>query len=79
MIELKFEQCGALTFGDVKENQFFTDEDGWLCQKFCYDGYCAIANETGEPFSLYVEGVPPSDPVRHIYPKLTKITAIVGE
>jgi hypothetical protein len=80
MIELNFEYKDlVLTFGDVKENQFFIDKDGWLCQKFCYDGYCAITNERGEPLSLRVDNVSLSDPVRHIYPRLAKITAIAGE
>jgi hypothetical protein len=42
-----------LTFQDVKEDQFFVDQDGRLCQKGDETFYCMIAESDGTPWLVY--------------------------
>ena len=67
------EGTNTLTFGDVQENQFFVDSDGYLCQKICSDSYNTIANSNGVPYSSSTTSADNSDAIKRILPKVTKI------
>jgi hypothetical protein len=73
-IKFEFEDAPSdLTFGDVEEDQFFVDEDGWLCQKAAEDAYTAIANADGEPTCTFFDGIDSDLLIKRILPKVTKI------
>jgi hypothetical protein len=73
-ITFEFEDTPSnLTFGDVEEDQFFVDEDGWLCQKDVEDAYTAIANADGEPTCTFFDGIDSDRLIKRILPKVTKI------
>lgn len=61
------------TFGDVEENQFFIDGDGYLSQKNSHDRYFTIANNHGKPCSCLCDDVSGEDTIIKILPKITKI------
>lgn len=61
------------TFGDVKFNQFFVDEDGYLCQKHASDTYIVIADKNGEPYSYLYETVNEDQEIIRILPIIKKI------
>ena len=67
------EETNTLTFGQVQENQFFVDSDGYLCQKICSDSYCTIARSNGEPYASSTNCAFNSDTIKRILPKVTKI------
>ena len=51
-------------FEDVYLDQFFIDEEGYLCQK-CTNTSCnIIANPDGTPNSLRVNNIKPNSPVK---------------
>jgi len=61
------------TFGDVREDQFFVNQGGELCQKYNTAGYNVIANAFGEPFSTRQSSVDSGMPIKRIFPTITKI------
>jgi hypothetical protein len=63
----------TLKFGDVQENQFFVDTNGYLCQKANSSSYHTIADNNGELYSTYVDLACAYDKVKRILPKVTKI------
>ena len=61
-----------LTLDDVKENQFFVDDEGRLCQKVGADCYNTITDAMGIPFAYEV--FCKSDClIERILPKVTRI------
>ncbi len=62
-----------LTLDDVKEDQFFVDSDGRLCQKVCDEGYNSIADDNGEPVACETIYVMHDMPIKRILPKVTRI------
>jgi hypothetical protein len=60
-------------FGDVDENQFFIDSDGWLCQKMSETSYNTIADDEGKPQADTAILRDWSSPIRSILPKVSKI------
>jgi hypothetical protein len=60
-------------FGDVCENQFFIDNDGWLCQKMSELCYNTIADEEGNPLADRAELLDWGTHIRCILPKVSKI------
>lgn len=67
------DETKQLTFGDVQDNQFFVDADGYLCQKICSDGYNIIADNTGTPYAASSDHASKDDKIKRILPKVTKI------
>lgn len=81
MISFEFEEARVsdLYFSMVEDDQFFIDEDGWLCQKVSEDAYICIADEEGIPTACYVTtkedgNVHPNLPIIRILPRLTKVS-----
>ncbi len=62
-----------ITFGDVEENQFFVDKDGYLCQKCSYKLCNYIADHNGKPFSDRREIFSSNSIIQKILPKVAKI------
>jgi len=60
-------------FGDVCENQFFIDIDGWLCQKMTETGYNTIADDEGNPLADSAKSRSWDTPIRSVLPNVTKI------
>jgi len=63
----------TLKFGDVQENQFFVDTNGYLCQKASTSSYHTIADNNGELYATSVGYACAYDKVKRIIPKVTKI------
>lgn len=61
------------TFGQVQDDQFFLDIDGYLCQKINFSAYCTIANSKGEPYATIIRRAYNSETIKRILPKVTKI------
>lgn len=61
-----------LTFGDVKNNQFFVDYEGDLCQKINEGRYHVLADERGYPRAISYTEIPTRG-IRRILPHVTKI------
>ena len=72
MIEFEFENNHSI-FKEVRENQFFVDDKGRLCQKSDHSSYNVLAGPDGVPFSFSVEDVDRNTPVKEILPFLPKI------
>jgi len=74
-MKIIFEQQApnAPIFGDVQENQFFVDTNGYLCQKSSASLYHTIADYNGELHSTYLECSSAHDKIKRIIPKITKI------
>jgi hypothetical protein len=70
-----YEQEGTntLTFGQVQNDQFFVDSDGYLCQKINSDSYSTIANINGVPYASGTTCACNYDAIKRILPKVTKI------
>ncbi len=62
-----------LTLRDVKEDQFFVDSDGRLCQKVCDEGYNSIADYSGEPVACETNFCNSDTPIKRVLPKVTRI------
>lgn len=75
MIEFIVERSSetVLTFSDVKEDQFFVSEPGYLCQKRDKDSYNIIADAEGKPYSRQIEKVESERVINKILPKVSKI------
>lgn len=63
----------APTFGDVKNNQFFVDDDGYLCQKTNGDSFTVIAKPDGTPCSTWFRNVRSDQTIQRIIPAVQKI------
>lgn len=63
----------SLKFSDVKENQFFVNDDGYLSQKTGTHSYNTIADECGTPFAHFRECVDGCEPIDRILPAVKKI------
>ena len=61
------------TFGDVEENQFFINLDGFLSQKNRAGTYHSIADDCGNPCCVDFSGISEDRPIKRILPKVTKI------
>lgn len=61
------------TFADVKENQFFVNIDGYLCQKTSYNRFNYIANLHGQPYSHSAGDILSSMRILRICPIVKKI------
>jgi hypothetical protein len=73
-ITFEFEDAPSdLTFADVEEDQFFIDQDGWLCQKAGRCAYNSIADKKGEPTCSFFDGIDGEHLITRILPKVTKI------
>jgi len=74
-LKLKFpkETENKLTFGDVKVNQFFIDEDGALSQKVNDCSYTVIAYADGSPCADYYTEVQDYQEVKKILPIVDEI------
>jgi hypothetical protein len=62
-----------LRFRDVKDNQFFVDKDGELCQKINSNSCVTIADENGVPDCYHWDEVDGDMIVRKIFAKVLKI------
>jgi hypothetical protein len=73
MIKFIFESGDSkeLSFGDVDQDQFFINDEGFLCQKINYRKYNVLANGAGEPYCFTVEFEDVI--VRKILPRVIKI------
>lgn len=58
-------------FGDVEEDQFFVDLDGYLCQRGIANRYAYIADRTGKPWCR--PGGEGGHRIERILPRITKI------
>lgn len=67
------DETKTLTFGDVQDNQFFVDADGYLCQKICSDAYNTIADGVGAPYATSGDFASTDDKIKRILPKVIKI------
>lgn len=63
----------APTFGDVKENQFFVDNDGSLCQKTDYSNFTVVAAPDGTPYSAWMDETALDRKIQRIIPTVRKI------
>jgi hypothetical protein len=61
-----------LTFGDVKDNQFFVSHDGRLFQKSADESANQIASSSGTPFSVQFDFAE-SNIIQRIIPEIEKI------
>lgn len=61
------------TFGDVRDDQFFVNRGGELCQKYNATGYNVIANASGEPYSTRQSSVESGMQIERILQTITKI------
>lgn len=62
-----------LTFGMVKENQFFVNRDGDLCQKCNGEEANIIASPDGSPWAVNCLSFSESKLIKRILPEITKI------
>jgi hypothetical protein len=65
-----------LEFRDIKENQFFVNFYGNLCQKVSSNQYNTIADKNGVPFgcaSIHIDEDRRDMFVQRILPKITRI------
>ena len=67
------EKVKTLTFGDVQENQFFVNVDGYLCQKASSGSYNIIADNLGTPYARSTDTAFKGDTIKRILPTVTKI------
>lgn len=58
------------TLADVKVNQFFISDAGWLCQKRTNESYITIANNRNEPFADYAKIISPTMPISKVLPEI---------
>lgn len=59
-----------LTLADVKDNQFFISDTGWLCQKRSADSYITIANSRNMPFADYCKFASLTMPISKVLPEI---------
>ena len=69
----KEKQQKKLVFGDVKNNQFFVNTDGRLCQKCNNDSYHIIADKFGVPYSGRTLDASCNTIITRILPEVEKI------
>ena len=62
-----------LVLGDVKNDQFFVNNRGYLCQKYNHDSYHIIADENGVPCSGRIVDMSRNTIVARILPEVEKI------
>lgn len=67
------EAAKTLTFRDVKDNQFFVDNDGYLCQKANHNSFTVIAKPDGTPYSTWIDYTAPNREIQKIIPAVRKI------
>jgi hypothetical protein len=67
------ENTEQLTFGMVKEHQFFIDEEGNLCQKLNSHSYFSISDVYQKPCCIFWDHKESSCPIKKILPHVTKI------
>lgn len=72
-IQTEPDQKSSLTFKHVKYNQFFVDEDGYLCQKCGDEAYIVIADQDGDPYAYFYEEVSEDTEIKRILPHIEKI------
>lgn len=69
----KHPEIPSLTFDMVKEDQFFINDLGFLCQKCTCDNYMSIADKEGNPWCSYKPNVEGKEPILKILPNVMKI------
>jgi hypothetical protein len=69
----KENQQKKLVFGDVKDDQFFVNNYGKLCQKYSEHSYHVIADKDGVPCSGRILDVSCNTIVTRILPEVEKI------
>jgi hypothetical protein len=69
----KEKQKKKLTLADVKEDQFFVDGEGRLCQAVGENSYNTIADVNGEPLAWETYSCDFDMPIMRILPKVTRI------
>ena len=69
----KEKQQKKLVFGDVKDDQFFVNNCGYLCQKYGEQSYNIIANQSGVPCSGRSDAVSCNTIVTRILPEVLRI------
>ncbi len=62
-----------LTLDDVKEDQFFVNDEGRLCQKVDKDSYNTIADYSGEPVACETNFCNSDTPIIRVLRKVTRI------
>lgn len=76
MISFELEQYSIevkLTFAMVIINQFFIDDDGWLCQKSDSDKYVTLADDCALPSCVQITNVDGERSINKILPVVYKI------
>lgn len=74
MINFNFEvKKENLTFGNVRENEFFVDKCGYLCQKTHSNSYSVIALSDGTPEGNHYNNVDENESIERIIGLPTKI------
>ena len=63
----------APTFRDVKDNQFFVDGDGYLCQKTNHNSFTVVAKPDGTPYSTWIDYTALNREIQKIIPAVRKI------
>ena len=61
------------TLGDVEDDQFFINKDGYFCQKSEAGSYTLIADPSGAPLSDTYLDVPSDTRIRKVLPKIRRI------
>ena len=70
---IETEENEDLTFGMVRENQFFVSKTGELLQKICSRSACQIAERNGDPSCFYDETWTDDSIIERILPHYSKI------
>lgn len=63
----------SLTLRDVKEDQFFINYEGALCQKSSNDSYNYIAREDGTPYAMTCDDADDDEEIKKILPTVIKV------
>ena len=63
---VKTKKLEGLIFEDVKNDEAFLNEDGFLCFKSTHNSYAAILDVNGKPYIDYRQDIPPDIEVKEI-------------
>ena len=62
-----------LVFADVAVNQFFVNNNGWLCQKVGSDSYIQITDSEGELYADFYADQDAGELIQRILPNVKRI------
>lgn len=72
-IIFKEDNSKKVVFGDVKIDQFFVNNLGHLCQKYCCDSYNIITDANGALNSGRVDDISRNMIIKRVLPEVLKI------